>query len=101
MKVIIDIPTNPSNDVIFRNGVSFCGGFVAEREENYKLAAVISDNALTIVGNEPGLLTLANLCYNLAQENVDDYQHIHVDKDGEWLLEGSESIIMVRVNNLE
>ena len=39
MKVIIDIPTNPSNDVIFRNGVSFCGGFVAEREENYKLAA--------------------------------------------------------------
>ena len=78
MKVIIDIPTNPSNDVIFRNGVSFCGGFVAERED-----------------------TLANLCYNLAQENVNDYRHIHVDKDGLWLLEGSESIIMVRVNNLE
>ena len=101
MKVIIDIPTNPSNDVIYRNGVSFCGGFRAKVEKNFKLAAVISDNALTIVGNEPGLLTLANLCYNLAQENVDDYRHIHVDKDGLWLLEGSESIIMVRVNNLE
>jgi hypothetical protein len=101
MKVIIDIPTNPNEEVIYRNGVSFCGGFRAKVEENFKLAAVISDNALTIVGNEPGLLTLANLCYNLAQENVDDYEHIHVDKDGLWLLEGSESIIMVRVNNLE
>ena len=80
MKVIIDIPTNPNEEVIYRNGVSFCGGFRAKVEENFKLA---------------------NLCYNLAQENVDDYRHIHVDKDGLWLLEGSESIIMVRVNNLE
>ena len=32
MKVIIDIPTNPNEEVIYRNGVSFCGGFRAKVE---------------------------------------------------------------------
>ena len=101
MKVTIDIPSNPTDEVIERNGLTLVGGFCVEEEKGSKLVAVIKDNALTIVGNKAGLLTLANLCYNLAQDGVGDFYHQHVDQDNELLIEGSEFLIFEKANDVE
>lgn len=67
-----------------------------EFEEDYSIRCTIDDwNNVVIQANKAGLISLARHLLTLAQDNVPEYTHFHLDDYG-GLEKGSAEMIIVR-----
>ena len=83
MKMEIKIPQYKPRD-----------GLQLEWENNFSIK-VINDDAITIKGNRAGLISLARHLLTLAQIEVPDGYHIHLDENNS-LEDGSVDLILER-----
>ncbi len=100
MKVNVEIPDySDEEEWETRNGITLVGGFTYEWTEPSEIAVTIEDNAISIIANEGGLISLANHCLNLAQEAVPDDYYLLFDEYNYSLEEGSE-VLAIQKNSL-
>ena len=83
MKMKIKIPQYKPRD-----------GLQLEWEKNFSIK-VINDDVITIKGNRAGLISLARHLLTLAQIEVPDGYHIHLDENNS-LEDGSVDLILER-----
>ena len=55
-------------------------GFVFAWEEGFLIRCTINDYGVCIEANKEGLISLAKHMLELAQEDVPEFEHIHLDK---------------------
>ena len=85
MKVILDIPSYSATE-----------GFKSEWEHGFKILTELQKNEIRIIANKPGLLSLAKQLVALAQEDIPDGYHIHLDEYNS-LEDGSLELIIQRI----
>lgn len=66
-------------------------------EEDFSIKCSIENNSVIIEANKGGLISLARHLLELSQENVPEYQHIHLDEYNS-LDNNSAEIIIVKRN---
>jgi hypothetical protein len=104
MKITIRIPKyDPLKVEHYTNAdgetITLVGGLESEWEVGYQISSFIDKNALCIQANKNGLLSLANQCLSLAQENVHDGNHIHLDEWNAYDDDSSEEIIIEKTQD--
>lgn len=66
-------------------------------EEDFSIKCSIDDNSVIIEANKGGLISLARHLLELAQENVPEFEHIHLDEYNS-LDDNSAELIIVKRN---
>lgn len=65
-------------------------------EDDFSINCSIENNSVVINANQGGLISLARHLLVLAQENVPEYEHIHLDKYNSLDDNSAELIIVKR-----
>lgn len=55
-------------------------GFKFVWEDGFSIRCTVNDSGVCIEANKEGLISLARHMLELAQEDVPEYQHIHLDE---------------------
>ena len=66
-------------------------------EENFSIKCSVDNNSIKIEANKGGLISLARHLLELAQENVPEFEHIHLDEYNS-LDDNSAELIIVKRN---
>jgi hypothetical protein len=85
MKITLDIPEYDSNK-----------GFSYKWENGFEIKIGREDNTIVLSANKAGLLSLANHCINLAQDDVPFNYHLHFDQSNS-LEDGSLELLIQKV----
>mgnify|MGYP006403339343 CR=1 FL=1 len=72
-------------------------GFKFVWEDGFSIKCSINDSVVSIEANKEGLVSLARHMLELAQENVPEFEHFHLDKCNS-LEDDSVELIIVRKN---
>lgn len=70
-------------------------GFSFVWEEGFSIKCTINNSSVCIEANREGLVSLARHILELAQENVPDFEHIHLDEYNS-LEDNSAELIIVK-----
>lgn len=66
-------------------------------EENFSIKCSVDNNSIIIEANKGGLISLARHLLELAQENVPEFEHFHLDEYNS-LDDNSAELIIVKRN---
>lgn len=72
-------------------------GIHLEWQGDFSISIQVKGNAICIIANKDGMISLASHLLNLAQEGVPNGTHIHLD-DYNSLEQGSVELILERVD---
>lgn len=70
-------------------------GFLFVWDEGFSIKCSINDTSVCIEANREGLISLARHILELAQDNVPEFEHIHLDEYNS-LDDNSAELIIVR-----
>ena len=73
-------------------------GLRIEWEEKFSIKIAQENGCILLTANENGLISLAKLLLSIAEKNVPNHYHIHLD-DTNSLEDGSLEIIIEKQNN--
>ncbi len=65
-------------------------------EEDFSIKCLIENESIIIEANKAGLISLARHLLELAQENVPEFQHIHLDEYNSLENNSAELIVKKR-----
>lgn len=85
MRVVLDVPEYSST-----NGMKY------KWEEGFDISVKVEDNEVRISANTAGLISLANQLLVLAQKDVPNGSHIHLDEFNS-LNENSNELILEKI----
>ena len=75
-------------------------GFSFVWEEGFSIKCSIHNTSVCIEANKEGLISLARHLLELAQENVPEFEHFHLDKYNS-LEDNSTELIIVKRNKFD